>query len=194
MWQVGRLIANVRHIIVVCWVTCVVITVGCSDLAPDDSTLMIPHAEFGQLRLKQFLPMNAEIHQLESWQFQGFTWVGEAAAGFNEWLRLEDDPNVLRAVSIDLDEFPPDAARRVFERLRLPVHSGMTLAELAQVLGPPVGTQQFVSDRLTHEFLTPGPHRYRLLCTVRNQGGLYFIVILVPPIGDPDPVTSPASS
>src|SRR3954447_21497271 len=51
---------------------------------------MIPHTKFGQLRLKQFLP-DADIAELEDWEYEERVWVGEAV-GFSEWLRPVEDP------------------------------------------------------------------------------------------------------
>lgn len=54
---------------------------------------MITPADFGRLRLKEFLPV-AELHQLADWHFMEDVWLGEAL-GFTEFLRLEREPEVL---------------------------------------------------------------------------------------------------
>jgi hypothetical protein len=40
---------------------------------------MISHGGFGALRLAQFLP-DAEIAELEKWEFMNHVWLGEAGA------------------------------------------------------------------------------------------------------------------
>jgi hypothetical protein len=78
---------------------------------------MISHARFGALRLAQFLP-DAEIAELENWEFMYHVWLGEAV-GFSEWLRLENDPGVLRSLAIDFTDFPEHAAAEVLRTNRI---------------------------------------------------------------------------
>jgi hypothetical protein len=144
--------------------------------------MMIPYDEFVRLRLSAFLP-DAHLAQLEGWEFQNHVWLGEAL-GFSEWLRLEDDPDVLRSLAISFSEFPARQAGSVLQTIRLPVRAGMSLRDLDASFGPRVAEHRFVSDRVTCEYFTPEPHRYRVSCTVLNDGGLSYLVVTVPPIGD----------
>ncbi len=139
---------------------------------------MISHARFGTLRLAQFLP-DAEIAELEHWEFMNHLWVGEAV-GFSEWLRLENEPEVLRSLAINFTEFPEQAAEEVLRMIDLPVRGGMGLAELRELLGEPVKELRFVKDRVTYEFVLPGPPRYGVSCTVLNDGGLKYLVVMAP--------------
>jgi hypothetical protein len=145
---------------------------------------MISHADFAQLRLSQFLP-DEDFAQLEDWEFLGRVWVGEAR-GFSEWLCLQDDPQVLRCLSIAFDDFPSTAAMAVLRTLDLPVKQGMPLDQLDALFGPRISEYRFVKDRISCDYFSPLPHRYRLSCTVLNEGGLNYLVIMVPPIGDDD--------
>lgn len=140
--------------------------------------MMIPYDDFGCLRLAGFLP-NADLAHLEGWEFQDHVWLGEAV-GFSEWLRLEDDPEVLRSLAIDFSEFPPEVADLVLQTIALPVRAGMSLRDLDDLLGPRVAEYRFVADRVTCEYLSPEPHRYCLSCTVLNDGGLSYLVVMVP--------------
>jgi len=146
--------------------------------------MMIPYDDFGRLRLSAFLP-DADLAQLEGWEFQKHVWLGEAL-GFSEWLRLEDDPDVLRSLAIDFSEFPAREAESVLQTIQLPVRAGMSLRETDGLLGPRVAEHRFVADRMTCEYFTPEPHRYRVSCTVLNDGGLSYLVVMVPLIGDED--------
>ena len=143
--------------------------------------MLIAFEQFGRLRLSKFRS-DAVLAQLENWEFQEHLWVGEAI-GFSEWLRLDRDREVLRSLAIDLSEFPAEAAQAVFQELRLPVRAGMTLPELSSIFGSPVAEHHFVPDRATYEYLTAEPKRYRVSCTVLNDGGLTYMVVMVPPIG-----------
>lgn len=139
---------------------------------------MISHAQFSALRLAQFLP-DAEIVELKNWEFMDQLWVGEAV-GFSEWLRLESEPDELRSLAIDFNEFPAHATAAVLQMIGLPVQGGMTLAGLRELLGDPVNEHRFAKarDRVTYWFVLPGPSRYDLSCTVLNDGGLTYLVVM----------------
>ncbi len=139
---------------------------------------MISHARFGKLRLAQFR-RDTEIAELENWEFMDHIWVGEAV-GFSEWLRLEDKPETLGSLVIDFSEFPEAAAAKVLQTIDLPVHAGMKLDELCQLLGEPVKEERFVKDRVSYEFVVAGPPKYDVSCTVLNKGGLTYLVVMAP--------------
>jgi len=142
---------------------------------------MIPYDQFARLRLARFLPA-ADLAELDNWEFEEHLWVGEAL-GFSEWLRLEDDPDVLRSLAIDFAEFPAPAAESVLRAIQLPVRAGMSLRELDDLLGGRIAEHRFVDDRVSCDYFTPEPHCYRISCTVLNDGGLSYLVVMVPPIG-----------
>jgi hypothetical protein len=137
---------------------------------------MISHARFGKLRLAQFRP-DADIAELAGWEFMDELWVGEAV-GFSEWLRLESSPAVLRSLALDFAEFPADAAGAVLRAIDLPVRAGMSGPELRVLCGEAVAEHRFVADRVTYEFAVAGPPRYSVSCTVLNDGGLSYLVVM----------------
>lgn len=139
---------------------------------------MISHAAFGKLRLAQFLP-DAEIAELDHWEFMDHLWVGEAV-GFSEWLRLESKPETLQSLAIDFSEFPGPAAADVLRTIDLDVRAGMNLDELREKLGEPPNEHRFVKDRVSYEFVVSGPPKYDVSCTVLNNGGLTYLVVVVP--------------
>lgn len=138
---------------------------------------MIPHDQFARLRLAQFLPAS-EVEELSNWEFLDRIWVGEAN-GFSEWLRLADDPDVLRCLSLDFDQLPEEPTRKVLETIDLPVRYGMRLAELRGLLGESVGEEHLVSDRVSYLFRVERPS-YDIDCTVLNDGGLTYVVVTTP--------------
>src|SRR6266404_2487943 len=141
---------------------------------------MISHARFGKLRLGQFRP-DAKIAELDNWEFMDHVWVGEAV-GFSEWLWLEDKPDTLRSLAIDFSEFPEQAAAEVLRTIDLPVRAGMTVEELRELWGEPAKELRFVrvKDRVTYQFVLPGPPRYDVSCTVLNEGRLTYLVVMAP--------------
>lgn len=154
-------------------------------VAPNDEPLrdaaMIPHARFAAPRLAPFRP-DAEVVELEDWEYEDRYWVGEAV-GFSEWLRPEGEPDAMGSLTLDFAEFPGDAASRVLEAIELPVRPGMTLDELKAVLGEPRQTFRFVAGKATHEFLADGPEPYQISCTVKEQGGLSDLGVMIQPAG-----------
>lgn len=139
---------------------------------------MISHDRFCKLRLAQFRP-DAEIAELDNWEFMDHMWVGEAV-GFSEWLRLEDKPDKLGSLAIDFSEFPEQAAAEVLGAIELAVRGGMKLDDLRNLLGKPVKEHCFVKDRVSYEFVVPGPPKYYVSCTVLNEGGLSYLVVMAP--------------
>jgi len=139
---------------------------------------LISYKRFGELRLADFLPAK-RIRLVEDWEFEGRVWVGEAA-GFSEWLRLSDDPEVLRALTIDFETFPVRTAARVLAEVGLTVRKGMTLAKLEAVLGSIRESSRFAADRETYEFRTKGRQPYEVSCTVLDEGGLTYLGVKVP--------------
>jgi hypothetical protein len=137
---------------------------------------MISHKQFGTMRLAQFL-QDHEIAELKHWEFMDQLWIGEAV-GFSEWLRLEDEPEVLRSLAIDFSRFPKQAAAEVLRTIGLPVQRGMELVDLRRILGDPVKQFRFAKDRVTYDFATPGTPRYDVSCTLLNNGGLTYLVIM----------------
>jgi len=139
---------------------------------------MISHDRFGVLRLASFLP-HAQIVELRDWEFMERRWVGETI-GFSEWLRLEGEPNVLRSLAIDFGKLPNSAVEEILRAIDLPIHGGMSFEQLRTILGEPYETQRFVADRATYEFFSQEPHPYEVSCTVLNEGGLVYLVVMVP--------------
>src|SRR5262249_511840 len=121
---------------------------------------MISHTRFGKLRLVQFRP-DAEIAQLQDWEFKGHRWVGEPV-GFSEWLRLENKSDTLRSLAIDFSEFPKQAALEVLRAIDLPVKAGMKFQDLCELLGEPVKEHRFVKDRVSFDFALSGPPKYNI--------------------------------
>jgi hypothetical protein len=139
---------------------------------------MISHARFGKLRLAQFRT-DADIAELDDWEFMDRLWVGEAV-GFSEWLRLAEEPDVLRSLAIDFSEFPEGAADEVLRAIDLQVRAGMSFKKLQGLLGEPVEEFRFVKDRVTYDFRVPRGARYKVSCTVLGKGGLTYLVVMAP--------------
>jgi hypothetical protein len=139
---------------------------------------MLNHTKFAQLRLSQFAPAE-DIALLENWEFHDRLWVGEAI-GFSEWLRPKRQPNTLQSLSLDFESLPASLVRAVLTALNLPLSKGMTYKKLTSVLGEPVASHQFISDRMSYEFHLTGDDAYTIFCTVKKRGGLTYLVVTVP--------------
>jgi hypothetical protein len=141
-------------------------------------SLMIPYSKFGRLRLSKFLK-DAEIEELEDWEFENRIWVGEAV-GFSEFLCPAENPKTLGSIAIDFAEFPEKAAKQVLEAIELPLRAGMTVDEVKGVLGEPAETLRFTAGKASYEFLTTDSEPYKVSCTVKDKGGLSYLVVMVP--------------
>ena len=137
---------------------------------------MIPHVEFGKLRLARFLP-NETLTELNNWEVMGKTWVGEALS-FSEWLRPVNTPETLGSLAIDFDDFPHEAATKVLQVIDLPVRVGMSAQDLTAILGAPVRTHTFTAGRDTYDFAVSGESEYLVSCTVSADVGLTYLVVL----------------
>jgi hypothetical protein len=135
---------------------------------------MIPHSEFQQMRLADFVP---DVTPLSDWQFMGRTWVGQAV-GFTEWLMPEDSPAKLGAISLDLVDLPRAVSETVLVRLGLALRRGMTASEVGAVLGACRSTDRFVEDRLSHNFQVGTVDRYSVSCTIHRDDGLIYVQVM----------------
>jgi hypothetical protein len=86
----------------------------------------------------------------------------------------------LRSLAIDFSNFPEKPAAEILRTIDLPVQAGMKLDELRELLGKPVKEHRFVQDRVSYEFVVPGPPKYDVSCTVLNKGGLMYLVVMAP--------------
>ena len=141
---------------------------------------LIPHREFGCLRLADFAPSVADVVEVRDWEFMEDRWVGEALGAFTEFLRLEEDPDIVRAVSLDFAELSSKLAAAILAALRLPLRPGMALADLEARLGPSVRSEAFVPDRGTYEFRCGTAEPYVVSCTVHEAAGLVYLTVMAP--------------
>ena len=138
---------------------------------------MIGFAEFGKLRLSQFLDPG-EVDELEDWEYMERYWVGEAC-GFTEFLQLEDDPDVTRSIALDMEKIPDSTLQAILRALDLPLQPGMSLDRICQELrNEPSRTEVFAADRKTYEFKIGGERPYDISCTLLNDGGLVYLTIM----------------
>ena len=140
---------------------------------------LIPYATFGRLRLADILPRDMEAEPRIDWEYMEDLWVGEGF-GFTEFLRLEEDPEVVRSAAVDLAELPPAVSAAVLDALRLPLAPGMRLGDVNARLGEPESVERFVPDRTTYNFTCGVGDRYAVSCTIHETGGLVYVTVLAP--------------
>ena len=63
--------------------------------------------------------------------------------------------------------------------LGLPLNPGMTTSDVREALGTPSNVLKFVEDRTTYEFLCGDEDCYKVSCTVHNQNGLVYVVMMI---------------
>jgi hypothetical protein len=154
---------------------------------------LISYDKFGKLRLSDFFPgkklskdpkdpgeakrFQEQIVELDNWEFMNKLWIGEAI-GFTEWLRLRDDPTVLRSISIDFSDLPGKVSKAILKRIDLALRPGMTLDEIKKLLGKPTKSEAFVKDRKSFSFSSGDKEKYLIDCTIHDSDGLIYLVIL----------------
>lgn len=109
----------------------------------------------------------------------GDYWLGESY-GFSEWLRLENDPSILRSLAIDFSTFPDESCHHALAAIDIALTPGMLQKELEDLLGMPIEVNEMMSDRKTYSFRYQNEASYDLSCTVLNEGGLTYLVVMVP--------------
>jgi hypothetical protein len=137
---------------------------------------MLAFDQFARLRLRSFLPATAAVDDLAEWEFIDDRWVGEGL-GFTQFLRLEEEPDTLRSVSLDLEDLSDSVAQAVFSRLDLPLRLGMGIAETIHQLGLPVDTVT-VGTETTMGFCVDADVPYEVSCILDPEEGLVFVTIL----------------
>ncbi len=140
---------------------------------------MLTYDDFGRLRLRDFVDDADQIAVLEDWEYMDDLWIGEAL-GFTEFLRLDEDPLVLRAVSLHFEMLPEAAAERLLGVLRLPLRRGMVGDEVVGALGEPAEVLAFGPDRRAYWFRCGAEDMYEVCCTVEEEGGLTYVTIMAP--------------
>lgn len=138
---------------------------------------LIPHEQFGRLRLVDFAPEAAEVVELEDWEYLDRLWIGEAI-GFSEWLRPVEKPDVLGALSLDLSDLPYEMSQKVFTVLHSPLSRGMDYNQVVSVLGEPTHSHQFTSGQRSYEFRCGSQWPYAIDCTIRDEDGLSSVTIV----------------
>ena len=139
---------------------------------------LIPYADFADLRLVHFVPPEAEVVDLSDWEYEDDVWVGEAI-GFTEWLRLQDEPEILRSISLDLSDLSAEVSDAILRRIGLPLQRGMDQDAVDAVLGSATATTHILSDRHTAEYSVGSRFPYTVSCTFAERG-LSFVTMRAP--------------
>ena len=142
---------------------------------------LIPYCEFATLRLAQFLKaqpsMLARIAEMEGgWRFMGGVWLGEGLA-FTDFLRLESLPDQLGCISLDLSSLPKHVSLDILGTVGLPIGPSMKREDIEERLGQPERVHVFAKDRKSFDFTIGRKWPYHVSCTVRNRGGLTYVVV-----------------
>jgi hypothetical protein len=155
---------------------------------------LISYEQFGKMRLSKLFPNLTVVNdpndpsagrrftfevivEKDYWEFMDEIWVGEAI-GFNEWLRLKKEPEILRSISLDFSTFPESVLKTVLNQLGLPLRNGMNFKQISELLGKPHKTFEFTKDRKSFEFICGEKDKYIIDCTIHGDQGLIYLVVL----------------
>ena len=141
---------------------------------------LIPLEKFGKLRLAHFVPVRSDVTEFDNWEYMEDRWVGEGLGAFTEFLCLEEDPDTVRAICLDLGDLPTAVGESILAAVRLPLRAGMGDAEVRTTLGTPRGVQSFVPEQHTYEFRCGPDGGYEVSCTMHERAGLTYVTVLGP--------------
>lgn len=138
---------------------------------------LIPYQQFAKLRMKQFVPADAEVSEGDGHEWMGGFWIHEGI-GFTGIARHEDTPDEAGGLALDFRELPESAISAIFDAIRLPLRPGMSFEAVRSVIGEPEETHVFVADRKTYDF-TVGSHQpYHVSATVHDADGLIYVAVI----------------
>jgi hypothetical protein len=141
-------------------------------------SLRLPsYSEFARLRLRQFLPPETEICDLNGFEWNNGLWIHEGI-GFTWFGRLESAPLETAGLELNFCELTPLALSRMLGVLGLRLGAGMSSSDVMAAAGPPLKTLNFVSDRVTTMHEVGAADRFILGCTVHNVDGLIHVSLI----------------
>ena len=135
---------------------------------------MLSYVELASLRLRDFLGPGAQIVEHDGWDWMGQEWWYEGV-GFTWFGRLEAAPNETVALELNLEELSNQKAELITGAIGLRLTQGMTLNAVVAELGPSLSLQQYVKDRVTHQFSVGQSDLYRVSATIHTTRGLIHI-------------------
>ncbi len=137
---------------------------------------IINYNDFNNLRLKNFVSNKQDIESFEDFEFMNGSWSGQSL-GFTEWLQLDEDENT-KSISLDLNNLSDKSINKVLSTIKLGVTKGMSRDSIIAIFGQPNNTENFVSDRVTFEYVIGSTEKYYLSLTVHNHSGLIYLVLM----------------
>jgi hypothetical protein len=144
----------------------------------------LPYSEFGCLRLNDFLIGEMAVDRLADWEYLNRRWVGERVGHFTTFLRLESDPEVLSALTLDLSAQPQKVWNSILDKVGVPLRGGMSESTVQQTAGSHGKRLPKVGHRTTLEFVIGSDERFCLRCTFDRTHGLTYIAMLRADIAD----------
>ena len=138
---------------------------------------LLDHHAFGKIRFVDFFPHEEEMEKLVAFDFMDDHWIGEAI-GFTQFLRLRNDPEVTRSISLSLEDIPESTTHDILLKLKIPLKRSVNIQYIMSILGQPKNELQFQKDRKDYEFILGDEYPYYISCTVHQNRGLIYLVIM----------------
>jgi len=138
---------------------------------------MISYKEFGKIRLADIVDDKKKIQTFSNREFMEDLWIADVYE-FNEFLSLENSPEITRSVSLNFEDFESQRLVRFLNAMDIPLYPNMSAEEIFTVLGKPKKTGSYSDDRKTYEFIFEGIEAYYISCTVINDIGLTYLTVM----------------
>jgi hypothetical protein len=137
---------------------------------------IIKYNDFNKLRLENFVSSKQDILSFKDFEFMNGTWSGQSL-GFTEWLHLDGNENTT-SISLDLTNLPDTSINKILSTLKLNVTKGMSEESIITTFGQPHKTENFISDRVTFEYVIGSTEKYYLSLTIHHYNGLIYVVLM----------------
>jgi hypothetical protein len=129
------------------------------------------------MRLGSFAPPGTEIVEQTDFEWMQGLWLHEGI-GFTWFGQLMEQPDETAGLEVLFEELDGASIDRMLKFMHLPITPGMQFEQLRDLLGWPVTTNVFTSDRKTYNFRVGAGDQYQVGCTVHVEQGLIHVSII----------------
>lgn len=137
---------------------------------------IIAYHDFHNFRLSDFYA-GPDYREVENYDFMGEQWVGELS-GFNTFLRLIDEPDETKSISLDFTKDDSGITAKVLEALQLPIKTACSESDLVELFGEPHKRLRLAKDTVTMDYIIGEQYTYYLSCTLHHINGLMYLDIM----------------
>lgn len=137
----------------------------------------LTYAEFGRLRLRDFLPSGINIVEQPNFEWMNGSWWREGIA-FTWFGRLMNERDHTAGLELLFEELDLGTVKQILASVGLPLHPGMRITDLEELFGMRETTHKVIQDQWTYNFRVGSTETYQVGCTVHDNFGLIHISMI----------------